>query len=169
MTYYNPTNKNEEYYDVSRYRHPAKDFDADKDPVIEFLLKPENIKRIQDKTTELLAGVMKNRTIVVSEKVISDVLAQIYADWHGTQVGSIYDRYIQNPEETRDDLRDMTDMCIEVIVANIRNEVEITQNNQNLSIWNSVLGNFNKHGLMPHDAIKLNKKRPSGCLINMNY
>jgi hypothetical protein len=170
MSYYTPTNKNAEYYDVGRYKHPAKDFDADKDPVIEFLLKPENIRRIQEKTTELLSGVRPDgMDIVVSEKVIASVLSQIYNDWKGTNVGSIYSRYIQNNEEDRDDIRDMTDMCIEVIVNNIRNEVEIEDCNKNLSLWNSIRGDFNKNGLMPHDNIKLNRKRPSGCLFNMNY
>lgn len=170
MSYYNQTNRNAEYYDVGRYKHPAKDFNSEKDPVIEFLLRKDNIQRIQDKVAQLLDGVdPQGREIRVTERVISSVLSQIYNDWHGTNVHDIYSRYIQAEEENRDDLRDMTDMAIETLVNNIRNEIEIEDCNKNLSVWNSIRGDFNKFGLMPHDKIKLNKKRPSGCLFNMNY
>lgn len=170
MSYYSEPNRNARYEDVQRYMYVGKTFEETGDPVITFLLSPENIKPIQNKLTQLLQGVHpEGKKIVVSENVISSVLSQIYSDWHGTNVGCIYSRYIQNDEKDRDDIRDMIDMTIETIYSNIRDEFAIEDNNKKLTIWTSVRGDFNKHGLMPHDTIKLNRKRPSGCLFNMNY
>ena len=41
--------------------------------------------------------------------------------------------------------------------------------NKSLSVWDSVLGDFNKNGLRAHPPIKLNNKRNLDMNFNMRY
>ena len=43
------------------------------------------------------------------------------------------------------------------------------ENNESLSIWNSILGGQNELGLMPHSKIKLRERQPQRMAFNMNY
>jgi hypothetical protein len=120
-----------------------------------------NLTQIQKKITELLRGVdPKGRPIIVPIKTISSVLSECYQS-NSPVVGDIHSRFIIEGESTRNDCVEIVDRTIQIIVSQIRNEIETVENNNKLTIWNSLYGDFNKHGLRGHSGIKLNKRRPS--------
>ena len=43
------------------------------------------------------------------------------------------------------------------------------ENNRKLTIWTTVYGDFNQHGLQQHSKIKVRNKRPNPMEFNMNY
>ena len=51
----------------------------------------------------------------------------------------------------------------------IKNDFGMEAANKKLSIWDSVLGDFNEKGLRGHDIIKIKKNRPQPMMFNMNY
>jgi hypothetical protein len=84
-------------------------------------------------------------------------------------VGDIFSRYQVVEESGRDDYRDMIARTIEISVSQIRTQLEMEENNNKLSIWNTVLGDFNENGLRSHAPIKTRKRKPDSMLFNMNY
>jgi len=128
----------------------------------------QNVTKLSKKITELLMGVEKNnRPIVVPDTNISNVMSTVY-DNYIPEIGDIHTRYIIVNKNTNQ-IDKMNDTVINIIVTNIKNELEIEENNKKLTIWTTVLGDFNKHGLMSHSKIKLREKRPQSMAFNMNY
>jgi len=128
-----------------------------------------NVQKISNKITELLQGVDEyNRPIRVTDNVITNVMSSVY-DSFLPKTGDIFTRYIIPQETGQNYLRTLTDRAINIIVTNIRNEMEMAQNNAKLTVWTTVLGDFNEHGLRSHSRIKLREKRPQPMAFNMNY
>lgn len=129
---------------------------------------PNNIQKISNKITELLMGVDEyNRKIIVPDSTISNIMSSVL-DNYMPEIGDIHTRYIiQNKYVNK--INKLNDQVINIIVTNTKNEIEIAINNKKLTIWTTLLGDFNKHGLNSHSKIKLREKRPQPMLFNMNY
>lgn len=127
---------------------------------------------ISRKVTELLQGVNPdNRPIVVPDHIITNVMDSVYSTFR-PETGGIYARYnIPNSAQASSEsyVQQMIDQTIEIIVTDVRNNLETESNNSKLSIWTTVLGDFNSHGLQSHPQIKLRNKRPNPMQFNMNY
>jgi hypothetical protein len=135
----------------------------------ETLWNDETLKLIQSKITDLLQGVDKNgRPIIVPTKTIASVMTNV-SQSSRPNIGSIYSTYIQESKPTRNDSRDIISRTIETIVSQIRNEYETIENNQKLSIWSTLYGDFNKEGLRQHPEIKLNNRKYQPMLFQMRY
>ena len=63
----------------------------------------------------------------------------------------------------------MIDQTIEIIYSDVKNNLEIEENNKKLSVWTTVLGNFNDNGLRSHAPIKVLNKHPQYCAFFENY
>lgn len=129
-----------------------------------------NMNRIQQQITQLLQGVDKsNRPIIVPLDTIGNVMSQVQQS-HRPQVGGIHSRYIlEDISNNRNDVRDIVDRTIEIIVTQIRNEYEMIEQNKKLTVWSTVLGDFNAQGLRSHPPIKIRKKRPAAFQFHMRY
>lgn len=136
----------------------------------EELFSPKTAKMISDKVTQLLMGVdPENRPIVVPHKTIYSVLNNIFENYT-PKVGDIYSRFIVTGENNRNDVRDIIDQTINVITSTIRNEFEMRQNNEKLTVWNTLYGEgVNEVGLRQHPPIKLRRKKRIPMQFNMNY
>lgn len=136
----------------------------------DFLFEKERMLMYQQKISQLLQGVSPDgRPIIVPLETIGSVLFQCYQT-NRPQVGDIYSRFIQEGIETyRNDIAEIVDRTINIIVSQIRNEFEITANNNKLTVWNSLYGDFNKQGLRAHPPIKIRKRRTMPMAFNMNY
>jgi hypothetical protein len=167
-TYVENNIPNVTYLDNSYMKHVGWTGTVDDRMNYNSLWAPARLQLIQQKITQLLQGVRSDgRNIIVPIDVIGNVLSQVY-ETNSPQVGSIYSRYIQeNPG--RNDVRDIVDRSINIIVSQIKNEILNEQNNKRLTIWNTVLGDFNSQGLRAHAPIKIRKKRPATMQFNMNY
>jgi hypothetical protein len=131
----------------------------------------ETVDSISLKVTELTLGVdPQNRPIIVPRNRICDVMSQIYYAYR-PPTAAIYSRYVIPTNEPINYVQDMIDQTIEIIVSDIRNNLGMEECNSKLSVWTTVLGDFNTHGLIGHDVIKVRNKRPShaGYVSFMSY
>jgi hypothetical protein len=129
------------------------------------------VKTISLKVTELTLGVdPQNRPIVVPDAMICNVMSQIYQAFRPA-VGSIYSRYTIPSGEPENYVQDMIDQVIEIIVSDIRNNLELEECNSKLTAWTTVLGDFNTKGLRSHSKIKVREKNTNfrGLVSFMNY
>ena len=135
------------------------------------LFSLKNVSLISRKVTELLQGVdPKGRDIVIPNETISNVMSQIQLNTIPKNTGDIYTRYIIPSGEDTDPMWGyIINKTIEVIVNDVKVNLGMEECNRKLTIWSSVLGNFNTHGLMPHSDIKLNDRRFRSRQTNMNY
>jgi hypothetical protein len=133
------------------------------------LYAPETIKSISRQITKLLEGVDKTgRPILVPADTIASVIGNVYRS-QSPQVGDIYTRYIIPTIEPRNDVDEIINRTIEVIVSNIRGEYEMAENNSKLTIWNTILGDFNEHGLKQTPPIKLKLRSANRFEFHMKY
>lgn len=134
----------------------------------QIMFSHENIDQMSRKITQLLQGVdEKNRKIVVPKKAICSVLSNINGNYR-PEIGCIYSRFTQ-PGSGIDTMQHIIDQAINVIVTDVRVNMGMEQANSKLTIWTTVLGDFNEHNLTSHSKIKLREKRPQPMMFNMNY
>jgi hypothetical protein len=136
---------------------------------LKYLYSKETVDFISKKVTELTRGVdKKNRKIVVNNDIICQTIDSVYQVYQ-RPVGDIYSRYIIPNNEQDNSVQSIIDQTIEVIVSTIRNEFGMIENNEKLSAWVQVYGDFNISGLRAHPIIKTLDKRPATMQFNMNY
>ena len=129
----------------------------------------ENLDRISCKITELLQGVDKNdRPIVVPHKTICSVMSAVYENFR-PETGDIYGRYNIPKTGGGNYAQRMIDEVINIITTDVKVNLGMDECNSKLSIWTTVLGDFNEHGLRQHPKIKLREKRPQPMMFNMTY
>ena len=130
---------------------------------------PETLKKISGIITETLKGVdPQGKDIVVGEGVIKSVLNSIIES-HIPRSGDIYSKYQIMYNDPNNSAEDIIGKTIEVITYTMRNQIEMTANNNKLSVWDNLFGDFNKHGLRAHPNIKLRERHPDYMLFNMRY
>ena len=136
---------------------------------IQNLYSKGNINKISCKITELLMGVNKdNRPIIVPDKTICSVMSAVYENFR-PETGDIYSRYnIPKAQET-DYIQRIIDEVINIITTDVKVNLGMEEYNKNLSIWTTVLGDFNLHNLRSHSKIKLRERRPQPMAFQMNY
>lgn len=137
---------------------------------IKKLFGAQTRRTISSKITELLAGVdPQNRPIIVPDKTICSVLDSVYNNFRPA-TGDIYARYnIPSGVNPENYLQSIVDQTIEIIVSDVKNNMLMEQNNSNMSVWTTVLGDFNEHGLQQHPKIKVRNKRPTPMQFHMRY
>ena len=129
----------------------------------------DTIENIKTKTSNLLRCLRSDgRPIVVSDRVIAHVMSQIYEKYR-PQLGDMYTMLTIQAAEPRDDLKLLTDLVVETIYKNIVEETQMEENNKRLTVWTSVLGDFNEHGLRQYTTIKTVKDNINKVRFNMNY
>lgn len=128
-----------------------------------------NINKISCKITELLRGVVKNnRAIIVPDRTICSVMSAVYENFR-PETGDIHTRYVVPKAREQNYTQRMMDEVINIITSQVRNTLGMEECNRNLTVWTTVLGDFNKHGLRSHSRIKLRERRPDPMRFNMNY
>lgn len=142
---------------------------ASSNPVIQRLFSKQTVATIQQKTSEYLMGLdEKGRKIVPSIRVVVAALYGVFRS-HQPETGDIYGKYLVNNMNQRNDFAYIVDKTISLLVRAIRDETETIQNNEKLTIWTTLLGDFNEHGLRQHAPIKTREKRPDNFLFHMRY
>jgi hypothetical protein len=122
--------------------------------------------------TKILKGTLPNQDIIIADHVICDVLSNIYQNYI-PQVGDIYSRYIipLDGQSGCDWMGNIIQQAIQVMVSNVKNTYDMERQNKDLTIWTTVLGDSNKHGLRSHAPIKIRKRNTNnrGMVSFMNY
>jgi hypothetical protein len=147
-------------------------YDGLPDIVQNELFTKDTIDKISKTVTYYLKGVIPNRDIIVADNVICGVLSDIYQNYI-PQIGDIYTRYIIPREGGSgcDWIGNIIEQAIQVMVSNTKNTYEMEEQNKNLTIWTTVLGESNPHGLRSHDVLKIRKKNTNhrGMVSFMTY
>jgi hypothetical protein len=130
----------------------------------------DTVDIIARKVTELTLGVdPKNRPIVVPDTTICGIMSEVYQSYR-PPTGDIYGRYnVPSGTGPESYVQNMIDQTIEIITSDIRNNLEMEENNRKLTIWTTVYGDFNEHGLRAHPPIKVLNKRPNPMEFHMRY
>jgi len=133
------------------------------------LFDDNNLKEYQSVIHRLLKGAGPNgRDVIVPLETISSVLYQCY-ETRAMRTGDIYSRYIQADNINHTVLEDIVNRAINIIVTQIKTEYAMEEQNKRLTVWNTVLGDFNKEGLRGHSEIKLRNRRPPPMQFHMKY
>lgn len=129
----------------------------------------QNIHKISCKITELLMGVNKdNRPIIVPDKTICSVMSAVYENFR-PETSDIFSRYNIPQSRGQNYVQRMIDEVINIITTDVKNNLGMIEANEKLTIWTTVLGDFNEHGLRSHPVIKLRERRPMPMAFFMNY
>jgi hypothetical protein len=108
----------------------------------------------------------QKRKVVIDKEIIISVMQNVISS-RTPDVGDIYTHYtIPNYQ---DDISDIINRTIQILYSDLKNEMEMEQNNAKLSVWSTLYGDFNKQGLRAHAPIKIRKNKPQSMLFNMNY
>jgi hypothetical protein len=81
----------------------------------------------------------------------------------------MYGKYLVVDETQRDDYGYIVDKTISLLICGIQTDLEMQDANSKLSIWNTVLGDFNENGLRQFPPIKLRERGPDRMLFHMKY
>lgn len=124
---------------------------------------------LSKKITELLTGVdHKKRDIIIPDNTIYSVMTTVYENFI-PKTSDIHSRYHPQQSEIMDHLSSLNDRVINIIVTDVKNNLGIEQINSKLTVWTTVLGDFNEYGLRQHAPIKIREKRPLSMLFQMTY
>ena len=128
------------------------------------------VNKISKKITELLHGVdPQNRPIVVPNTTITNIMDSVYMEFR-PETGDIFTRYIMPSGLNSDDyINNMIDQTVEIIFSEVKNNMDMEQNNKKLSAWVQVLGDFNDNNLRAYPPIKILHKHPAHFQFNMMY
>jgi hypothetical protein len=139
------------------------------DGCIQKFYSQETVEIISHKVSELLQGVHpEGKKLIVPNKIICGMMSAVQ-DTYRPPTGDIYSRYIiPSGKGASDYVQDMIDQVIEIIVTQAKTHYEMDECNRKLTVWNTVLGDFNPVGLQSHSFIKINEKK-APMLFNMNY
>jgi len=143
----------------------------EQNPDLNNFFTQETVRFISKKVSELLQCVHpENKKIVVPDKNIVAVMNQVYTNFK-PPIGDIYSRYhIISQNNAQDYTEEMIDQVIEIITTYVRNTMAIEENNSKLTIWTTVYGDFNAHGLKRNSQTKYTKhKRPTPFQFHMKY
>lgn len=133
---------------------------------ISALFSGETVLFLQKKITELLRPFYPPGIIVPFESIVN-VLNSVY-DAYRPSTGDIYSRYTIPSNENPNYIDEIINQTIQIIVTQVKDNLSMDYNNSKLTLWTSVLGDFNRHGLRSHPPIKIKHRKPQS-LFNMNY
>jgi hypothetical protein len=141
------------------------------DPGIKFLFSRENLDELSRAVTTALRGTdPQGRDIVVAPERINEVLSSVFMNSTRPQIGSIYSRYTVPDCYPRNDLRNYNMQTLNIIVSAIKDEYDTIASNKKLTVWTTLLGDFNTNGLRAHPPLnKIRQKMPQRMMFNMNY
>ena len=144
-------------------------YDATITPLEKALYSEENIKYIQDRLYELLKCLRSDkRPTIITKRVIGAAMSSVELEFR-PQIGDIYTLYNIPAEKLRNDTKTLNDHVIELIYNQVKTEYEMDENNKKLTVWTTLLGDFNEHGLRQYSTIKTSQKPINKFRFNMNY
>jgi hypothetical protein len=134
------------------------------------LFSNNTICLLSKEITKYLDGVRNDgKRIIVPDSTILSVLSTVFENYRPNTL-DIHSRYnIMSNNNNSIDYNYIIAQTVNIIVEDVKLNIETEQQNSKLTIWTTVLGESNEHGLRSHDQIKLRKKRPTPMLFHMNY
>jgi len=131
------------------------------------LFTKRTVRIIQQKVYEYLLRAL-DKKIAPSERIVIIALYGVFEN-HIPRTGDIYGKFLVVDETQQDDYGYIVDKTISLLIDGIRNDIEMAEANSKLTIWNTVLGDFNENGLRQFPPIKLRNRGPDRMLFHMKY
>ena len=138
---------------------------------IKKLFSQQNINMISRKVSDLLQGVhWTGRPIIVPDTTIAGILSEVY-DSYRPETGDIFGRYNVPGSHPENYVLDIVNQTIQIITEDVKTNLGMEENNKKLSVWTTVLGDFNEHNLRAHPVLKIRKRNTNfrGQVSFMNY
>ena len=146
----NTFNGNKYDYNFTRYVGWNKDI-----PGYEVYFTTQNMNFIKSAiTNELLKS---GYYITVTDEVIGNVMSRAL-ELNSPNIGDIYTRYNIPHNQIRDDVKEMSLNVINTIVNTILDEQDQLKWNNSLTVWTTVLGDFNKQRIRSHPVLKTKER-----------
>ncbi len=124
---------------------------------------------IKRKVSTLLRGVHPDgKVIAITDDVVRSRLDQV-VELYTPEGGDIYTRYNFEGLAEKNYPMEVIDITVNSIVKQIKDEFETVAANNKLTIWTTLYGDFNEHGLRQYPPIKVSKRRSDRMQFNMNY
>lgn len=134
------------------------------------IFSTQNVEMIGEEVTKLLKGVdPTGRDIVFPSDKIVHVLNQLYESQKGKNIGDIFSRFHISGTEQRDEVLEINSQAINLISNDIRNTLEMTQCNEKLDKFKTILGDFNTLGLRSHSKIYTRQRKPNTMEFHMRF
>lgn len=144
-------------------------YDSTITPLEKALYSDDNLQYIQDRLYELLRCLRTDgRPTIITKRVIAGAMSSIEYSFR-PQLGNAYTMYIIPAEKLRNDTKTLNEHVIEFIYNQVKTEYDMDKNNAKLTVWTTLLGDFNEHGLRQYSTIKTNQKPINKFRFNMNY
>jgi len=125
---------------IYSFYNPAYNWNSDKK--YSALISDANIGMLSKKITELLEGIHpEGKKIVVPNETIRNVISSRFKTFQSFDISKINDE------------------TVSFIVGFVSSEFQSIKTNQNYSVWTTLLGTTNEHGLMPHAKLKTKERR----------
>jgi hypothetical protein len=158
------------YHDTNFYAHVGWEQTSDDSVALNYLFSNNTLNLISNEISNALRGVdPEGRRIIIPNDKIANVLSSVFRNGTRTEIGNIYSTFTIPDIQSRNDIRNIINQTINIVVSAIKNEIEIIENNKKLSVWNTVLGDFNTQGLRQYAPIKLKTRHPMYMAFQMNY
>lgn len=137
---------------------------------LETLFSVENLKAVQTTLDHVLKDLHpQGKRIVVTIPQIANVMSNIYENTLPGQIAGIYTKSVIPPAHPRNDIQEINQRTVQAIYNLLSTQFEVETNNKKLSIWNTVLGDFNENGLRAHPPIKTRNKHAQRMAFHMRY
>ena len=134
------------------------------------LFSNSTTKFISGQITEFLGTDLYDRPIKVPDKTIWSVLSNLLSNYSGNNTNIMSRFTIPRSLGVPNAYQELVYQTITVIVDQLRTGLEMEKNNSQLSIWTTVLGDFNEKGLRSHAPLDSYINNTSRLFqINMNY
>ncbi len=159
-----------DHYEDANYKLAAnvlyQGYDMDK-----VLFSQATVMFIKQKCEEYLVGAHpEGKRVVISVQTVLAAINLVYREYR-KPVGDIRGGEQVVDYAKRDDLQAIINRTISLLVSDVQNELGLIANNQNFSVWSTVLGDANPWGqtFFEQARIKLNERRNTNLLFNMRY
>ena len=136
-------------------------------PHLKELFSDNTINKLSLIITQKIKDQIK-KNIQVTNNIISDTLTTLYK-YESEQFLMRFPGRENTLTTGNHRFEELLQKTINIIVNQVCNEYITIDKNKKLSIWDTVLGDFNRYGLRAHQEIKLNNKRNDRIYFNMNY
>lgn len=154
-------------FEIENMRHVAFSTSVPNGPCAYF--PPHVVKYIQQQVLQR-SKCQIPQGVFVPERIIQDVLSQEYSNLR-PPTGDIYSRYVlPTPDPSvNSSYWDLINRTINTVLQTSVDTLQLEKANLGYSVWDQVLGTFNRRGVNPHGVIKVREKRPATGLFNWNY
>ena len=153
---------NNEYY-LTDYQKRYVGSKIDDNTVIQQFFSKKTVEYISQEITDATTDVDdRKRIIVLPDDKILHLMNSVYLSYNPPQG---FDTF-WTPQQYYDSL---VNQVIYQAVFDITNVLGMEQCMQKYSVWDSVLGDYNRRGLRGYAPIKVRERRPNAMEFNMKY